>query len=148
MIHFCGKQGYVLLKPRVFSMNINSSIRRLSNLFIILFIMMSGGLVYWQVVAAQQVTANPHNNRPYTCGTAPIRGRIFDRNGVLLADLQPVGTPDAAPGQFSKASPTASTNVCGYVRHYYYPSLAGLIGFYICPQYTSTGIEQVYNDYL
>ncbi len=129
-------------------MNINSNIRKLSNLFIILFIMISGGLVYWQVVAAQQVAANPHNNRPYTCGNAPIRGRIFDRNGVLLADLRPVGTPDAAPGQFPKANSTASTNECGYVRHYYYPSLAGLIGFYIGPQYTSTGIEQAFNDYL
>lgn len=129
-------------------MNINSNIRKLSNLFIILFIMISGGLVYWQVVAAPQVVANPHNSRPYACGSAPIRGRIFDRNGVLLADLQPVGTPDAAPGQFPKGSPTPPTNVCGYVRHYYYPSLAGLIGFYIGPQYTSTGIEQVYNDYL
>ena len=129
-------------------MNINSSIRKLSNLFIMLFILMSGGLVYWQVVAVQQVTANPHNIRPYACGSAPIRGRIFDRNGVLLADLQPVGMPDAAPGQFPKGSSTPPTNVCGYVRHYYYPSLAGLIGYYISPQYNSTGIEAAFNDYL
>src|SRR5205085_7638413 len=129
-------------------MNISSSIRKLSNLFIILFVMLSGGLVYWQVVVAQQITANPHNSRPYICGSAPIRGRIFDRNGILLADLQPQGTPDAAPGQFSKANPTVSPNVCSYVRHYYYPSLAGLIGYYISPQYNSTGIEHEYNDYL
>ena len=44
-------------------MNLSASIRKLTLLFIVLFMALSGGLVYWQVVVAQQVTTNPHNNR-------------------------------------------------------------------------------------
>ncbi|HLI91415.1 MAG TPA: penicillin-binding protein 2 [Ktedonobacteraceae bacterium] len=111
-------------------MNIRTSIRRLSQLFIVLFVALSGGLVYWQVVVAQQVTANVHNGRRCLTDNAPVRGRIYDRNGVLLA----YSTPE--PG------------ICGYLRHYTDPSLAGLIGYYISPLYGSTGIEAQYNDYL
>ncbi len=68
-------------------MNISTSIRRLTNLFIILFVALSGGLVYWQVVVAQQVTSNTYSTFSRHCSSdnAPIRGRIYDRNGVLLA---------------------------------------------------------------
>ncbi len=114
-------------------MNIGTSIRRLTQLFIILFIALSGGLVYWQVVVAQHVTSNPHNSRHCLPDSAPVRGRILDRNGVVLAE--------------SKLDP----NGCGYRRYYYlskYPSLAGLIGYYISPEFSSSGIEQQYNDYL
>ncbi len=108
-------------------MNISASIRKLTLLFVALFIGLSAGLVYWQVVVAQQVTSNPHNSRRFLNSNAPIRGKIYDRNGVLLADSQP------APNG-------------GYVRHYYDPSLAGLIGYYV-PGY-ATGIEAQYDDYL
>jgi len=114
-------------------MNVSASIRKLTQLFIVLFIALSGGLVYWQVVVAQQVTANIHNSRHCLPDNAPIRGRIFDRNGVLLADSRP------------------SSTICGYQRHYYlndYPSLAGLIGYYISPLYSSSGIEHQYDNYL
>src|SRR5438477_9540629 len=114
-------------------MNVSASIRKLTQLFIVLFIALSGGLVYWQVVVAQQVTTNIHNSRHCLPDNAPIRGRIFDRNGVLLADSRP------------------SSTICGYQRHYYlndYPSLAGLIGYYISPLYSSSGIEHQYDDYL
>lgn len=109
-------------------MDINASIRKLTLIFVALFIGLSAGLVYWQVVVAQQVTANPHNSRPYLNSNAPVRGKIFDRNGVLLADSQP------APNG-------------GFVRHYYDPSLAGLIGYYV-PNFAPTGVEAQYNDYL
>jgi len=109
-------------------MNISASIRKLTLLFVALFIGLSAGLVYWQVVVAQQVTSNPHNSRRFLNSNAPIRGKIYDRNGVLLADSQP------APNG-------------GYVRHYYDPSLAGLIGYYV-PGYPATGIEAQYDDYL
>lgn len=114
-------------------MNISRSIRRLTQIFIILFIALSGGLVYWQAVVAQQVAANIHNGRHCLADSAPIRGRIFDRNGVLLADSEP------------------SATMCGYQRHYFlknYPSLAGLIGYYISPLFGSSGIEKQYDDYL
>ena len=117
------------------SLNINQSIRKLSLLFVAAFIALSSGLVYWQVVVAQDVTSNIHNGRNCLSDTAPKRGRIFDRNGVLLAESIPVTTG----------------NFCGYKRVYYlkdYPSLAGLIGYYISPLYSSSGIERQYNDYL
>ena len=111
-------------------MNISANIRRLTNLFIIFFLALSGGLVYWQVVVAQQVTANPHNIRHCLADAAPVRGRIFDRNGVLLAESKP------------------SNSGCGYLRHYNEPSLAGLIGYYISSLYSSIGIGEQYDDYL
>ena len=114
-------------------MNVSASIRKLAQLFIVLFIALSGGLVYWQVVVAQQVTSNIHNSRHCLPDNAPIRGRIFDRNGVLLAESKP------------------SNTICGYQRYYYlkdYPSLAGLIGYYISPLFSSSGIEHQYDNYL
>ncbi|MBE3561358.1 MAG: penicillin-binding protein [Ktedonobacteraceae bacterium] len=112
-------------------MNISSSIRKLSLLFIMLFVALSGGLVYWQVLAASAVASNPHNGRACLPDSAPVRGRIFDRNGVLLAE-----------------SVRDDTMPCGYRRKYTDPSLAGLIGYYISPLYPATGIEKEYNDYL
>lgn len=116
---------------------ISTSIRKLTNLFVILFLLLSGGLVYWQVVVAQAVAANPHNSRHCLPDSAPIRGRILDRNGVVLAYSKKVD-PNA---------PNAGT-VCGYQRVYTEKSLAGLIGYYISPLYGSTGIEHEYDDYL
>jgi peptidoglycan glycosyltransferase len=119
-------------------MNISNNIRKLTQLFIVFFIVLSAVLVYWQVVVGQQVAANQHNIRHCLHDSALVRGRIFDRNGVLLAESKPTGT------------------TCDYQRYYYlknYPSLAGLIGYYISPQYIKppynlTGIEQKYDDYL
>lgn len=121
-------------------MNISKSIRSLTRLFIILFMILSVLLVYWQVVVANQVTANIHNGRHCLSDQAPIRGRIFDRNGVLLADSEPIAANNPNAG-----------NLCGYQRHYFlskYPSLAALIGYYISPLYNASGIEAAYNNYL
>ncbi len=111
-------------------MNVGDNIRKLTRLFIVLFIALSVGLVYWQVVMAQQVTSNIHNSRHCLPDSAPVRGRIFDRNGVLLAESVP------------------SPSGCGYIRRYFEPSLAGLIGYYAGPQFASTGIEHQYDNYL
>src|SRR6266487_2122658 len=110
-------------------LNTVAGIRKLALFFIILFIALSAGLVYWQVIVAQQVTSNIHNSRPCLPDSAPVRGRIYDRNGVLLAE-------------------SLRANVgCGYIRRYTDPSLAALIGYYV-PGYPATGIEAQYNDYL
>jgi len=140
MVHFFRKKikedtkCYIRVEDRC--VNINTSIRRLTNLFIILFIALSGGLVYWQVVVAQQVTSNTYSAYTRRCASdnAPKRGRIFDRNGVLLA--------------YSK--PSTNSSLCGYQRFYTQDaqSLANVIGYYISPLYGSTGIEQQYNAYL
>lgn len=112
-------------------MTINTSIRRLATIFMLLFVGMSGYLVYWQVVVAQQVADNSLNRRYCQLDQAPVRGRIFDRNGELLA--------------YSRADPRA---VCGYTRVYTEPSLAGLIGFYAGPDFLSTGIERTFDSLL
>ena len=111
-------------------MNIGTNIRKLTLVFVALFLAISGGLVYWQVVVAQQVTSNVHNSRTCLPGNAPIRGNIYDRNGVLLAYSVPSNTG------------------CGYIRHYTDPSLAGLIGYYVSPQFPSTGIEHQFDTVL
>ncbi len=117
-------------------MNISTSIRRLTYLFIILFVALSVGLVYWQVVAAQQVTLNTYSTFSRRCSSdnAPIRGRIFDRNGVLLAYSKPSNNP----------------TLCGYQRVYTKDaqSLEGVIGYYISPLFGSTGIENQSDRYL
>src|SRR5579875_2442550 len=111
-------------------MDISRNILKTVYVFMTFFIVLSAVLVYWQVIVAQQVTSNIHNVRNCLADNAPQRGRIFDRNGVLLADTQRVSYG------------------CGYVRHYYDPSLAGLIGYYAGPNYPATGIENTFNDYL
>ncbi|GAC1365375.1 MAG: penicillin-binding transpeptidase domain-containing protein [Ktedonobacteraceae bacterium] len=111
-------------------MNISSSVRRLTQFFIVLFLALSSGLVYWQVVVAQQVDSNPHNGRRCLLENAPLRGTIYDRNGEKLA--------------WSSADKNAR---CGYVRHYAEPSLAGLIGYYVYG-YQSTGLEAKYDNVL
>jgi penicillin-binding protein A len=111
-------------------MDISANVRRLTQMFIVLFLALSVGLVYWQVVVAQQVTANIHNERHCLVDNAPIRGRILDRNGVVLAET------------------TKVRGSCGYLRHYTDPSLAGLIGYYAGPSYQATGLEATYDDYL
>ena len=112
-------------------MNIGTSIRRLMNLFIILFVTLGGGLVYWQVVVAQQVAANVHNSRSCQLENSPLRGTIYDRNGQWLAK-----------------SVSDSNAQCGYRRVYFDPSLAGLIGYYAGPNYPATGIEKQFDDVL
>ncbi len=109
-------------------MNLSTSIRKLTLLFVVLFMALSAGLVYWQVIVAQQVTSNPHNARVNLPDSAPQRGKIYDRNGVLLAE-----TITDANGR--------------RIRHYTDPSLAGLIGYYVTG-YPATGIEAQFNDYL
>src|SRR5436190_1982735 len=111
-------------------MNISANIRQLTNIFILLFLTLSGALVYWQVAVAQGVTTNIHNSRGVLPENTPVRGNIFDRNGVLLA--------------YS----AANTDVKGgYTRTYTDVSLAGLIGYYV-PGYPSTGIENQYDNIL
>ncbi|GCE19376.1 penicillin-binding transpeptidase domain-containing protein [Dictyobacter kobayashii] len=112
-------------------MSINASIRYVANIFLFLFLLLSLCLVYWQVVAAPALTANVHNQRHCLLQNAPLRGRILDRNGVVLAQ----SIPD-------------KTALCGYIRHYSEPSLAGLIGYYV-PEYGLVdGIEKQYSDIL
>lgn len=111
-------------------MMVNRSIGRLTNVFLALFLLLSGGIVYWQVFDAQTLTTSTYNPRRCDVGNQPVRGNIYDRNGVLLA--------------YSQEDPKAP---CNYRRYYCFPSLSPIIGYssYI---YGETGLEAAYNDYL
>ena len=117
-------------------MNISKSIRQLALIFFMLFLGLSTGLIYWQMVVASQVTANTYltYTRKCTSDAAPMRGKIFDRNGVLLA----YSVKSSIPG------------LCGYKRVYTDAAkgLENVIGYYISPNFTSTGVEAAYNSFL
>ena len=117
-------------------MNVRRNIRSLAHVFLALFLVLSAGLVYWQVIVAPQVVANPFLTYSRQCASeaAPFRGNIYDRNGVLLAYSVKSGDPE----------------VCGYKRVYTAAAqgLEGLIGYYINPNDTITGVEAQFNAYL
>jgi len=116
--------------------NVRRNIRSLAHVFLALFLVLSAGLVYWQVIVAPQVVANPFLTYSRQCASeaAPFRGNIYDRNGVLLAYSVKSGDPE----------------VCGYKRVYTAAAqgLEGLIGYYINPNDTITGVEAQFNAYL
>lgn len=117
--------------------NIGPAIRRLTSIFIALLLIISAVAAYTQVsdrafingpLLAENQTFNLNGNcPPYD---APVRGTIYDRNGVKLA--------------WSVADANAT---CGYKRVYADPSLSPLIG-YFSYKYGTAGIEATYNDWL
>ncbi|AET70131.1 cell division protein FtsI/penicillin-binding protein 2 [Desulfosporosinus orientis DSM 765] len=54
------------------------------------FFILSLGLVYWQVVQADTLLANPANRRLILMENRVTRGGIFDRNGEIIAQTQVV----------------------------------------------------------
>ncbi len=117
--------------------NIGPAIRRLTSIFIALLLIISAVAAYTQVsdrafingpLLAENQTFNLNGNcPPYD---APVRGTIYDRNGVKLA----WSVPDA-------------NATCGYKRVYADPTLSPLIG-YFSYKYGESGIEATYNDWL
>lgn len=117
-------------------MAIETQIRKLLNVFVLLFVVISASLVYWQVLWPDSAPAKGHVQndfaayRPCVIADEPVRGNIYDRNGVKLA--------------WSEADPHSP---CGWRRRYSYPSLSPVIG-YFSYVYGSTGIEAQYNGTL
>lgn len=109
---------------------VNRSIGRVTNVFLALFLLLSGGIVYWQVFQSQTLTTSTYNPRRCDVGNQPVRGSIYDRNGVLLA--------------YSQQDPNAP---CNYRRYYCFPSLSPIIG-YFSYIYGESGLEATYDDYL
>jgi len=72
-------------------MNMNVTIRRLMSVFTLLFLIISGVAAYVQVSnqaflggpVLAQGSYDPRRCPPFD---APLRGKIFDRNNVLLAE--------------------------------------------------------------
>jgi peptidoglycan glycosyltransferase len=111
-------------------MTVNKSISRLTSVFLALFMLLSVGAVYWQVFQSQALATSTYNPSLCDIGNQPVRGSIYDRNGILLA--------------YSQADPKAP---CNYRRYYCFPSLSPIIG-YFSYIYGETGLEQAYDDIL
>jgi penicillin-binding protein A len=124
------------------NLNMNVTIRRLMSAFAVLFLAMSGIAAYVQIgnqafyngpvlAHGQYDSTTDRNCPPYD---APVRGTIYDRNGVKLA-----------------WSVQSSSDPCVYIRKYdprVYPSgLAPLLG-YFSSRYGTSGVEQAFNDQL
>lgn len=115
------------------------AIRQLMTTFLVLFLLISAVAAY--IALSNQAFFNgpvlaqgkydPRICPPYD---SPVRGTIFDRNGVKLAWSEP--NPDA---------------FCGYQRRYdprvASSGLAPLLGYY-SPVYGIAGVESSYNDEL
>ena len=121
--------------------NMNVTIRRLMNTFVLFFLLISGVAAYVQVsnrafLNGPDLTPKPDTSFLRTCPPydQPVRGRILDRNGNVIA--QSVPDPKAT---------------CGYRREYASwvasSSLAPLIG-YFSYKYGAAGIEAQYDDML
>jgi peptidoglycan glycosyltransferase len=111
-------------------MMVNRSISRLTNVFLALFMLLSVGVVYWQVFQSQTLATSTYNPSLCDVGNQPVRGSIYDRNGVLLA--------------YSQVDPKAP---CNYRRYYCFPSLSPIIG-YFSYIYGETGLEAAYDNIL
>jgi peptidoglycan glycosyltransferase len=111
-------------------MSVNRSISRLTNVFLALFMLLSVGVVYWQVFQSKTLATSKYNPSLCDVGNQPVRGSIYDRNGLLLAYSQ----------QDNKAP-------CNYRRYYCFPSLSPIIGYYSYI-YGETGLEEAYDDIL
>src|SRR5215813_3980314 len=122
----------------------NVTIRHLTNAFILLLLAISGVAVYVQLgnsapLGGQELVGGQYETLARKCPPTdkPLRGRILDRNGNVIAATVPDGPDDHFP--------------CGYHRVFanwaVTSGLAPLIGYYTY-NHGSAGVEQSYDDYL
>lgn len=116
-------------------MNMNVTIRRLMSVFTLLFLLISGVAAYVQVsnqafLGGPVLAQGDYDPRRCPPFDSPLRGKIFDRNGVVLAE-----------------SVKDDTVTCGYRRKYYDASLSPLIG-YFSYRFGAAGVENAYNTAL
>lgn len=96
--------------------------------FSISVIVLSFGLVYWQVVRSDALMENPANRRLILMEKRVVRGGIFDRNGEILAQTQ------ITDDQKKRVYPKGEV-------------LEPLIG-YATLQHGSAGMEAAFGDWL
>jgi peptidoglycan glycosyltransferase len=102
-------------------------LRRLAFFFVVFYFILSGLLVYWQVVRAPDLVNRPDDPRLYAAILAVHRGAIVDRRGTIVEQ---------------------TTFQDGYpIRSLYDSSLSPVIGYH-SQQYDNSGLESAYNDYL
>jgi peptidoglycan glycosyltransferase len=101
-------------------------VSQLAIFFVAGFLLLSVALVYWQVIRAVDVGQSPSNPRSVQAERTVARGKILDRNGVVLAQNDP-----SQPG----------------VRQYTLDSLSNVIG-YDSTRYGRADLEAAFNPYL
>ncbi len=102
-------------------------LRRLALFFVAFYLVLSGLLVYWQVVRAPSLIDRPDDPRLYAARQAVHRGAVIDRRGTIVEQTT-----------FVDGNP---------VRSLYDSSLSPVIGYH-SQQYDNSGLEASYNDYL
>jgi penicillin-binding protein A len=103
------------------------NIRRLAGYLLLSFIIVSGGLTWWQVADAQQLAARSDNPQVIAARRSALRGTIFDSRGVPLATSRVVSGLSQ--------------------RTYVDPAFTHVIG-YASLRYGTTGLEAAYDDLL
>jgi cell division protein FtsI/penicillin-binding protein 2 len=122
----------------------NVTIRHLTNAFILLLLAISGVAAYVQIgntapLGGQELVGSQYETLARKCPPVdkPLRGRILDRHGNVIAATVSDGPKDNFP--------------CGYHRVYaswaINAGLAPLIGYFTY-NHGSAGVEASYDDYL
>jgi peptidoglycan glycosyltransferase len=109
---------------------LQSSIRKLGILFIILAVVLVFNLSYLQVWGQKKLVENPANTRRLMEEYGIARGRIVTADGLVVAESVKV----EAPFEFRRSYPVGSL-------------LSHVVG-YDSPQFGRSGLEAYYNEYL
>ncbi len=104
--------------------DLRGNVRRTATVLVACFGIIALALGYWQVVRGADLAQDAANPRVANARASEPRGRILDRNGVVLADTQ---MTDQGP-----------------VRQYADPSLVHTIGFH-SDRYGDTDLEAAYD---
>ena len=102
-------------------------LRKLGLFFVVFYLILSGLLVYWQVIRASNLVDRPDDPRLYAARLAVHRGAIVDRRGTIVEQTT-----------FQDGNP---------IRSLYDSSLSPVVGYH-SQQYDISGLESAYNDYL
>ena len=97
--------------------------------FVILFMGLALYLVYFELFKAKTIASNENNRRNWVNEENIARGKIFDKNGNILA--------------YSDVDENGNQ-----IRHYNYGKAASTITGYTSKTYGKTGIEKTYNNWL
>jgi len=106
---------------------IATNVRRLAIYLVLSFIVISGGLTWWQVLDAQSLAARQDNPQVIAARRSALRGSIFDANGQLLA---------------------SSTVVDGISRRTDVDTAFSHVIGYASLRFGTTGVERVWDDLL
>src|SRR5215212_1414847 len=103
------------------------NIERLHTALLAGFVVVALALGYWQFFRQDEVLDRPTNARLAEEAQRVVRGKILDRNGVVLAESSV--TPD------------------GVARHYAGPGIAAVTGYH-SDRYGGSNVEERYDEYL